>query len=212
MLLAAMRGDAELLAAWAEGDQDAGTQVFERHFPVLYRFFSAKVADGVEDLVQETFLAAIDGRGRLADAASFRAYLFGIARNLLRGRFRKQRVRGDEVDPQAHSLADLGPGASTIVGKRREHRVLAEAMRHIPIDHQVALELYFWEKLTGPELAEALGLTEPAVRSRIHRAKAALKKEIERIAATAALVQSTWGNLDDWAADIAAELLPAARP
>lgn len=203
-----MKTDGELLDAWAAGDRDAANELFERHFNPLYRFFRSKVSSNLEDLVQETFLAAISGRERLRDASSFRGYLFGVARNLLSQQFRRKRVRGEDVNLMSHSVADISPGAGSAIGQKQEHRLLADALRHLPVDYQIALELFYWEKLTGPELADALGLKEPAVRSRLYRAKQALKAEIERLAASAALVQSTWGGLDQWAAQVAEELLP----
>lgn len=204
-----MTTDAELLEAWATGDRNAANEMFERYFDPLYRFFRSKTSSNIEDLVQETFLAAVSQRERIRGATSFRAYLFGIARNLLFQQFRRRRVRGEDVDVMSHSVEDVTPGASTVLGEKQEHRLLADALRRIPIDHQIALELKYWEKLTGPEIAETLGLTEPAVRSRLRRAKEALKAEIERLASSAALVQSTWAGLEQWAMDIACELLPA---
>ena len=52
-----MRTDFELLDAWAGGDKKAARELIDRHFPALFRFFRSKVAEGVEDHVQETLLA-----------------------------------------------------------------------------------------------------------------------------------------------------------
>lgn len=200
--------DAELLARWADNDRDAANALFERYFDPLYRFFRSKVAANLEDLVQETFLAAIAGRERLRETSSFRGYLFGVARNLVRQRLRRHRVRGDKVDMLTHSVADVSPGMATAIGEKREHRLLSQALRDLPADYQIALELFYWEQLTGPELADALDLTEAAVRSRLHRAKQALRARIEELGSSAALIQSTWDGLDGWASDIAAEFAP----
>lgn len=203
-----MSTDAELLEAWAQGDRDAANALFERHFTRVYRFIRSKVATGAEDLVQETFTAAIAGRERLRDAASFRGYLFGVARNMLRQHFRKQHVRGEAADLSVHSVLDLCPGFNTALGKRQEHRLLGQALARLPVDYQVALELYYWEKLSGPELGEVLGLSEAGARSRLHRAKQALRAELERVSESATLVESTWTGLDRWASEIAGQLEP----
>ena len=46
-----MSDDTELLAAWRAGDQAAGSELFDRHFESLRRFFASKVGTGIEDLV-----------------------------------------------------------------------------------------------------------------------------------------------------------------
>ncbi len=94
---------------------------------------------------------------------------------------------------------------ATAIEQKGERRLLARALRGLPIDYQIALELFYWERLTGPELADALDLTERAVRSRLHRARQALRTQIENFGSSEALVQSTWNGLDRWAAEIADE-------
>ena len=77
--------EAELLAAWAGGDSEAGSRLFEHHYRSIYRFFVNKLTSltEVEDLVQQTFMACLEARSRYRGEASFRAFLFGIARKLL---------------------------------------------------------------------------------------------------------------------------------
>ncbi|MBL4686766.1 MAG: sigma-70 family RNA polymerase sigma factor [Nannocystaceae bacterium] len=203
--------DEELLAAWAKGDRDAANQLFERHFTAVYRFFRSKLSEQVEDLVQDTFVGVVTGRERLRDTASFRSYMFGVARNILRQHFRKGRVQGGEVEMSVQSVVDLCPGFGTALGKKQEHRVHAQALSRLPVDYQIAIELFYWEKLSGPEIADVLELTEPAVRSRIHRAKKALRTEIEQVAGSAALIASTWEGLDQWAEALAVERSPPSE-
>ena len=57
--------------------------MFERHFSALVRFFYNKVDDGIEDLVQETFLHCIEARDRIREAGTFQVFLLRIARNRL---------------------------------------------------------------------------------------------------------------------------------
>lgn len=200
--------DAELLAAWAKGERAAADELVERHFASMYRFFRSKVEADVEDLVQETLAAAIAGRDRLRDAASFRAYLFGIARNILRQHFRRKHVRRYDLDFEVDGVAELSPGLSSVVGKRQELRILSVALARLPVDYQIILELQYWERLTGLEIAHVLGMTEPGVRSRLNRAKKALRTAIEDASGSAELAESTWTGLDRWAAGIANELEP----
>jgi RNA polymerase sigma-70 factor (ECF subfamily) len=154
--------------------------------------------------VQDTFLACVQSRDRFRREASFRSFVFATARNTLLYHFRKRRRGGEPIDPEQISVVDLAPGPSVIVAAKQEQRIVLEALRALPLDYQVALELYLWEGLTGPELAEVLGIGETAVRSRLHRAKAELRKQVERFAAQPNVLESTLAGLDDWAAGLRA--------
>jgi RNA polymerase sigma-70 factor (ECF subfamily) len=70
------------------------------------------------------------------------------------------------------------------------------------VEHQVLLELYFWEPLPAVEIAAILGVPEGTVRTRIRRAKQLLEAEIGRLSADPGLVESTLSNLDDWARSV----------
>jgi RNA polymerase sigma-70 factor (ECF subfamily) len=129
-----VESDGELLERWSTGDTAAGRRLFERHYASVYRFFNTKVSGGLEDLVQDTFTACVASRDRLASASSFRGYLYGTARNILRQHFRKARVRGAVVDLDNHSVHDISPSPVSFVVEKAEHRLLIrgkEALRSI---------------------------------------------------------------------------------
>ena len=192
-----MTSDFELLDAWAEGDKEAARELVERHFASLYRFFRNKVSDGADDLVQDTLLATLQARARFRRDASFRTFLFQTARYVLSGHFRK---RGrSPIDFASASAVDLSPSPSAIVVHDAEQRLLLEAMRRLSLDHQIVLELFYWEELKGPQLAEALEITEAAMRSRLHRARQELRSNLEVIAKSSDVLASTWTNLETWA-------------
>jgi len=176
--------DLELLSAWRSGDSQAGNTLCKRHVDALYRFFRTKVSSGAEDLVQHTLTAAVEARDRFAGQSSFKSYLFGIARNLLRAEFRRRMKWERDPDFSGQSLEDCDPSPSTALREAQQRSLLTRAMRRIPVDFQIALELYYWENLTGPELAEILGLGEPGVRSRLRRAKEALRDAMDNLGAS----------------------------
>jgi RNA polymerase sigma factor (sigma-70 family) len=191
--------DFALLDRWSEGDGRAGSELLRRHTGRLVRFFDRKLDGPTEDLVQDTFEAAMRGRDRFRRTASFRSFLFGIARNLLFGALRaKHRVHG-ELDVEASCLADLGPTPSHLIEHRRDRKILLEALRRLPIDAQVMLELYHLQNLSGPELAEVLGIGERALRTRLHRAMHALRQAVSEVAADADLLASSWADFEGWA-------------
>lgn len=197
MVEAEEEDDRELLARWRDGDNRAGNRLFDRHFRALLRFFRNKVDTDVEDRIQETLIACVRGRDRLRDDSSFRAYLFATAKFVLYEHLR-QRQRGRAVDVDEESLADLVPGLSTAFAKHREQQVLLQALRMLPVEFQVTLELYYWEGLSGPELAAALGVPEATVRSRIKRGSEKLRAHVEKLASSPELVASTMNGVEQW--------------
>lgn len=197
--------DAELLDSWRAGDKLAGQRLCQRHAPAIVRFFRNKVSSPVEDLVQQTFLALLEGQERLGDPNKVRAYLFGIAHNVLRSHLREL-ARGRDIDPSVSSLAELDPGPTSALAHKREQKLLLLALRRLPIQHQVALELYYWESLNTVEIAEILGLSASAMRSRMARARSMLEAELASLAESDVELHSTIGRLDTWAAQVRARM------
>ncbi len=85
------------------------------------------------------------------------------------------------------------------MARRAEHRLLLEALRHLPIEQQLLLELFDWEGQVGRELAIILNVPEGTVRSRLRAARRALVQAMQRLAASPDLLESTLANLDQWA-------------
>lgn len=190
--------DLELLRRWRRGDAVAGDSLFKRHFVRIYRFFRSKVGSEAEDLSQRTFLALVENREEMRPDSNFIAYAFGIARNQLLMHFRRL-GRGHETDLQSRSVADLGAkGPETGLRKGEELRLVLLAMQRLPIDFQVALELYYWEDMATGDIAEVLGVSPGTVKSRLFRGRELLRKEIEGVDAPEALCQSTLQNLNRW--------------
>jgi RNA polymerase sigma-70 factor (ECF subfamily) len=100
------------------------------------------------------------------------------------------------------SAMDLAPSPVSVMAEKMQHRVLLEALRSIPLDYQIALELYLWEGLTGPQLADVLGISEPGVRSRLARAKEALRKRVGELETSPGELSSTLADLEGWAASL----------
>ena len=202
--------DAALLDAWADGDRTAAAELTRRHFDGLYGFFRSKLGGEVDDLVQDALLRALETRRKGTQIEDVRAYVFAVARNLLVDRLR-QRQRS--FDATVTSLADLGPTPSAAVARREQERLLLEALRTIPVDHQILLELYYWEQMEGEEIAAVLGIPHGTVRSRIRRGQEQLRKALGRMKCTKEELESTMTRLDDWAAQLRAAVVPGeAKP
>jgi RNA polymerase sigma factor (sigma-70 family) len=200
--MAAVDDERELLRRWRDGDLAAGNALFERHFDGLYRFFAGKVSRDVEDLIQQTMLACVEGRDRIAgeSTTSVRAYLFGTARNVLYAHYRKHlHERFDAVNT---SLEDLGPSPSRLVDEAVAARLLAAALRRIPLDLQILLELHYWEHMSHSELASALGISLGSVKGKLQGAKTQLRRHMTELAAGDALAElpAVELDLDRWVA------------
>jgi RNA polymerase sigma-70 factor, ECF subfamily len=193
--------DGDLLERWRAGDTASGEALFERYYDMVERFFLNKVSDGVQDLVQETFIRCVESRERIRDNDRFRVYMFGIAYNVLSAHLR-ERYRGNrEINFNEDSVHDLAPGPGTLMARRREHRLLIEALRNIPIDDQVILELHYWEQLTTHQMAEVLGIPVGTARGRLQRARTKLEEVMQRLAESPQDLTSTLARLEDWAAE-----------
>ena len=197
-----MPTDGELLESWRNGDRKAGEELFERHFDAVARFFRNKVDHGIDDLIQRTFLACVESKDKFRGDSSFRTYLFGVAHNVLGKHFRSKKRHGDKIDFGVTSVFDLSPSPSVIVAKHREQQVLLQALRKIPLDHQIVLELYYWEKLSAREVAEVVQVPEGTARTRIRRAKQLLEEEMAKLMGNKDQLETTIANLDSWAASL----------
>ena len=198
-----MDEDPSLLQRWRAGDAAAGELLFARHFPGLYRFFAGKVTRDIDDLIQKTMLACVEGRDRFRGdgQASYRSYLYGIARHMLYGHYRRH--AHDRFDVLETSLEDLAPSPSQVVDGAAAERVLAAGLRRIPVDAQVLLELHYWEGMTHQELADAMEVTLGVVKGRLARAKQQLRTQVNQLQALGPVVQSEDAlELDRWVASL----------
>lgn len=162
--------DGDLLQRWRAGEVDAGRALFDRYFERLHGFFASKTSEGVEDLVQETLMACVEARDGMRRDASFPALVFGIARRRLYRRWRDER-RDQDLDFSVVALQDLGPTPSSIAAQREAQRQLVQALQRVPVETQILLELFYWEGLRSPEIAQVLEIPEGTVRSRLRRAR-----------------------------------------
>ncbi len=185
----------------------AGNTLFDRYFDSLFRFFRNKVSDGADDLVQQTFLSCVQSRDRFRGDSSFRTYLFTVARSKLYTYLDKRRREGAAVDYGVTSCADLGVSPSGIVANSEQQRMLLAALRQLPIDLQVALELFYFEQIRGPALAQVLAVPEGTVRSRLRRGREILRERLQELLNSPQMVESTMTDLESWASALREHVL-----
>jgi len=177
-----MSDDLELWGAWAAGDTSAGKAFAARHFLGVYRFFESKVGPEADDLTQRTFLAFLEAYESYRQGGSVRAFLFGIARRQLLRHYEGRDDRGRQrVDLSQVTAADLLPSPSQLIAERERTEALFAALRRIPIDFQIALELYYWTELDVAEIAEVLAVAPGTVKSRLARARDKLRAALAEL-------------------------------
>jgi RNA polymerase sigma factor (sigma-70 family) len=190
--------DRSLLTAWRAGDRAKGEALFERHFDAIYRFFATKVDSAeVADLVQRTFLACVEAADSYRGEGNVRAFFFGVARHQLHRHYRTAR-RSPAIDFGVSSVMDLAPSPSSELARGQRERLVVEALRRIPVDLQIVLELRYLEGMRGPELALALEIPEGTVRSRLRRGLDAVRKRIEELSDSREECRRALGHVDGW--------------
>jgi len=174
--------DGELFLAWQTGDRRAGGELVDRYVEAVRRFFHTKVDAGIEDLVQQTFLVCIERRDQIRDPDAFRGYLFAAARSKLYDHIRSRQGKDrTAIDPATTSIADAGLSPGSVLAARDEQRLLLLALQQLPAELQVALELYYFERVRGRDLAIALGLPDGTVRSRLRRGLEQLRERLDAL-------------------------------
>jgi len=159
-----------LLRRWKEGDQEAGSRVIDEVFPRVARFFRNKVTrvPDDDDLTQKTMLALLRATPR-ADSTSFWGLVYGIARNVLREYVREKtkrvREQSDFASVCVHELDRRS--MSSMAVRSRELRALVEGLRRLPLEHQILLELRFFEGMAAAEISEVLQIPRGSVHRQV---------------------------------------------
>lgn len=192
-----VRSDRELFLAWQEGDADAGEALFERYFDSVYGFFETKCPTEADELVQATFLACVRGKDSFRHDASFRTYLFAIARNQLYT-FLRTRHRDRAIDFELSSIAEVMSSPATKLARNEQHQRLLVALRQLPIEQQTLIELHYMQEMDIAELAEVFDAPVVTIRSRLHRARKLLRKLLDRDPGVERAVVETLETMDAW--------------
>ena len=164
--------DEQLMSAFSRGSTGAFSELFMRYRQPLFGFFWRRVADRAqaEELTQEAFVAVIRAAPRYEQSAQFRTYLYAIALKILRAYRRKAAFRATFLGPPTEYVE---PAAESGVVTQLFMR---EALRKLhAMDHEILL-LREFEQLSYAEIAELLNLPVNTVRSRLFRARTALRE------------------------------------
>jgi RNA polymerase sigma-70 factor (ECF subfamily) len=153
---------------------------FEAEFAPLYRYLARRLGSAAaDDLAAETFAVAFRSWDRLDPERPVRPWLYGIAANLVRHHWRKERrtlraYARTGVDPVL-SEEDAAVERADADVQRRE---LATALAELRRDEREILLLHAWAELTDSEIADALGLPLGTVKSRLNRTRVKLRNRL----------------------------------
>jgi RNA polymerase sigma-70 factor, ECF subfamily len=151
-------------------DERAFEDLFDRDFDAVWRYIRRRIgADLADELAAETFVRAYEGWSRFDPArGDARAWLFGIATNLLRRHARDERRRFVAL---AHDLA-----GDDHADRAFEAQALFDLVSRLSLAEREVLFLFCWADLTYAQVAAALDVPVGTVRSRLNRARASARR------------------------------------
>ncbi len=175
--------DLALIEAMAGGDVAALSELYTRHGANILNYLTSLLHDRqqAEEVLQDVMLAAWEHADRFRGESKVRTWLLTIARHRA-------------INTQRRALPDLSAlDESTFttdttplekVERKSQQQLLQAALQQLPPFHQEILVLIFYHQLSGPEVAEVLGITVGTVKSRLHRAKEMLRRVLQSMGDT----------------------------
>jgi RNA polymerase sigma-70 factor (ECF subfamily) len=187
------RTDDELLqAVRARNDRGALEALLQRHESAIWRFGMKMCGDleDAKDVLQETMLAAARTARDFRGTSTVSTWLFAIARSFCikkrrRSKFEPEKaVSLEERSERAANVAASGPAPDEVAWSRELGAAFDRAMDELEPSQREVLVLRDVEGLSAAEVAEVLGLSVDAVKSRLHRARVALRDRLSPWLAT----------------------------
>lgn len=154
------------------GDEYAFLAIYHRHRRAIFQFAwrMTRSQTGAEDIVQECFLALMQGAAFNTARGELRTYLYGIARNLV---FRRLKISERETEETSDAPAAVNTLDDLISAERAE--LIATAIARLPVLQREAIVLFTYEELPLEEIARIANVDVGAVKSRLHRARESLR-------------------------------------
>jgi RNA polymerase sigma-70 factor (ECF subfamily) len=168
--------DAELIARWQKGDERAAAELVERHAQAIARFAaSLGEREGIEELVQDTFVRAFNSVETFRADSTLRTWLFTICKRLVLDRKRSEKRRRDGVElEEGHAVVEYD-ALDAMVADETARRVNEAVARLSPMQREV-FTLRVSEGMPYGEIAQVVGSTEGACRVHYHNALKTIKE------------------------------------
>ena len=168
--------DMELIERWKAGDNRAATRLVGRHSEALARFAaSVGERDGIEELVQDTFVRAFASLDSFRGSSTLRTWLFTIERRLMLDRRRTERRSRETVPVQESDHVSEYGALDSLIAEEAQERVRQSLDALSPTQREV-FTLRVQQGLSYKEIAEVVGSTEGAARVHYHNAIRTVKE------------------------------------
>jgi RNA polymerase sigma-70 factor, ECF subfamily len=167
--------DTNLVAAALRGDAESFSRLCERHYPALVAIAYSRLAERhlAEDAAQETLLAAYHDIAKLKKPEQFAGWLATICRNIATD-MAKARVRAREKHAEIADCIDPIDEESSSVAAVRE------IVRRLEPDTRDIVYLRYYNQMSYDQIARMLGVSEEAVNGKLRRAKAEIRRRLQR--------------------------------
>lgn len=182
--------DEELMAALDGGDHQALAELVERYQNDLFRFclHYLKNVEVAKEMTQEAFLRVYSARSRFEVSRKFKPWMLCIARNLCLNELKRRKmVHMETLEEYASSargesgdvMQAPSDGPYELLLSKERHRALLGMLDSLGEDAREIVVLRYFQKLSARDIAETVGSTEGAVRTRIHRILKQLRNEFD---------------------------------
>jgi RNA polymerase sigma-70 factor, ECF subfamily len=170
------RSDADLLAAVADGDRRAFEELYHRHAPWLVVRLSRRCANAgtVDEVLQDTFVAAWRGARKWDGQGEVAAWLWGIGIRRLLDAFRHRGAIMQALTTQSETA--ISAEEQVLLGM--EYGDLGDALRRLSPELRAVVQATVLDGLTTREAGRLLGIPAGTVKTRMMRARVLLRKEL----------------------------------
>lgn len=186
--------DKSLVVRSVKGDREAFSVLVEKYYKKIYNLAYRFVGDTEEanDLAQEIFTAAYQNLKKFRGDAKFSTWLFQIATNRGKNRFKYLKRRGyfinrsqadsdDDKDSTPRAIPDTSTNPETMLASKQIQRLVQDAINELDPDHKEIVILRDIEGFSYDEIAQILNLPEGTTKSRLHRARMVVKDKLKKV-------------------------------
>ncbi len=177
--------DQELIKLCKQGDRQAFNELVEKYqervVNIAYGLLSNK--EDAYDAAQETFIKVYRSINSFAEKSSFNTWIYRILSNVCKDMLRKRQrsvkvisIHGEDNDEKPHDIPDTNPTPEETVERNELHHQVWSALHELKTEYREIIVYFDMQGLSYEEVSVALGIPIGTVKSRLNRARCALKK------------------------------------
>jgi RNA polymerase sigma-70 factor, ECF subfamily len=181
--------DADLVRRYQRGDRRAMEDLVQRHYRSVYNLSYRLCCnhDDAQDIVSEAFIRVCNALPGFRGEANFTTWLYRIVKNVFLDERKKKRIRTHssleemvelEDSAVARQIEDPQPLPAEVVTQREQGEMIQRAVMDLPETQRLMISLYHFQHRSYEEIAEIMDLPIGTVKSRLNRARLALKNRL----------------------------------